>query len=137
MSDHYSMLGSRIDNLLRLMRYLSHAAGAKAPDSPYITSGESDHDGPTNPGSSLFERWISDDSELSLVVTKMERDLRRATHSPRSIEHKEDRDKRILGQYPGWPAAKVGLWEDLSAQAIRDIRRKAGYDQSTGSEKAA
>jgi hypothetical protein len=119
----------RIDNLLRLMRYLSHAAAAKAPDSPYITSGENDHAGPTNPGSSLFERWTAEDSELTLVVTKMERDLRRATHSPRSIERREDRDKRILEQYAGWPAAKVALWEDLSAQSIRDIRRKAGVDQ--------
>lgn len=124
--------GHAIDNLLRVMRFLSHAHAAKAPDSPYITSGEGEQHGPSSPGTSLFERWTADDSELSLVVTKMERDLRRATHSPGSVEHKEDRDRRIVKAYVGWHASKVALWEDMSPQAVRDLRKKAGVDQVRG-----
>lgn len=131
------MFGTRIDNLLRLMRYLSNAAAAKAPDTPYITSGESEHHGPRDMGETLFAKWTAEDSDLTLVVTKMERDLRRATHSPGAIERKEDRDKRILRDYAGQVAAKVAVWEDLSPQAIRDIRKKAGVDQTTGLKRSA
>lgn len=127
----YSLLGNRIDTLLNLMRYLSHASAARAMDAPRIKSA-SDTQAPTVPGESLFDRWTSPTSELALVIAKMERDLKRATHSPGAVERKEDRDKRIVAQYAGIHASHVAVWEDLSPQAVRDIRKKAGVDQVEG-----
>lgn len=129
------MLGNRIDNILRLMRYLSHAPAAKAPDSPYITRGEAEYAGPRDVGQTLYERWIAEDSELSLLVLKMEQELKRATHSPRSTpEHAHEFAARVVKEHKGVHYAVAAKLENVHPTYIRKIRVKAGVPAQYGVE---
>lgn len=133
MNDHYSMLGNRIDNLLRLMQYLSHAPAAKAPDAPQVHSGKSSTQAPTMPGRTLFDKWTAEDGELALLVAKMERDLRSATHSPRSQpEDAIDFAKRVVAEHEGKHYAEAAERENVHKTHIWKIRVKAGRGGTWG-----
>lgn len=128
------MLGNRIDTLLNLMRYLSHAPAARAMDRPQVHGGEPNLE-PRSPGESLFDRWTAEDSPLALVVAQMEQELKRATHAPRSQpEHAHEFAARVVKEHRGVHYAIAAKIENVHPTYIRKIRVKAGVPAQYGVE---
>lgn len=125
-----NLLREIADVLIR-MKMLSEGKAGTAPDAVRGRLSEPDHT-PRLAGGSLFEEYAGNDGELTRLVYRMQRDLQRATHSRGGAEHREDRDKRIIKDYQGWPATKVAEWERLGHQTVRDIRRRHDRNPSDG-----
>ena len=112
------------------MKHLANGRAGRPPDAVRVTDSEPDYT-PRSDGKTLFEEYAGPEGELTRLVYRMQRDLHRFKHS-RGVERKEDRDKRIVEEYRGWPATKVSEWENLSHTSIRRIREQAGKRPTDG-----
>lgn len=77
----------------------------------------------------LFDKHVD---ELRLTLYRAERDLNRYKRGRESIVDKEDRDRRIIEDYVGWPAVKVAVFVDLSQSQVRRIREQHDRKPSDG-----
>lgn len=122
--------------ILGEMRMLSEGRAGTAPDAVRGRLSEPDYTPRLN-GGSLFDEYTGEDGELTRLVYRMQRDVERHKKGGRKAEMKEERDKRILEKYEGWPATKVAEWEGLSQTSVRRIRESADKRPIDGLDKAA
>ena len=117
--------------ILGEMRMLSEGRAGTAPDAVRGRLSEPDYTPRLN-GGSLFDEYAGEDGELTRLVYRMQRDVERHKKGGRKPEMKEERDKRIVADYEGWPATQVAEHERMSEANVRRIRQSAGVGQMDG-----